>query len=141
MFLRRAFTLVEILLVLAIISIGLVSLTPIIGERTARGDPQIAFFRELLEEHLVIAQEYGVPIHILGFKGSANIMKYDGSRVSIPGVRSVQSVWINDQNTPGLEYEITVYPDGICDHFVIETDGGILFESYPILMTVTRSRL
>jgi prepilin-type N-terminal cleavage/methylation domain-containing protein len=139
MFFRKAFTLVEILIVLAIISVGLVSLTPVIGERTVRGDPQIAFFRELLEEHLVIAQEYGVPINILGFKGSANIVKYDGSRVSIPGVRSVQSVWINGENTGGIEYEITVYPDGLCDHFVIETDGRLIFESYPILMTVTKS--
>jgi hypothetical protein len=68
-------------------------------------------------------------------------MKYDGTRVSIPGIRSVQSVWINDENTGGIEYEITVYPDGLCDHFVIETDNKLLFESYPILMTVTKSRI
>lgn len=140
MFARKAFTLVEILVVLAIISVGVVSVTPIIGERTAKGDPQLAFFTDLLEEHLAIAVEEGIPISIMGFKGSANIVKYDGSRISIPDVKSVQSVRINDENTGGVEYEITVYPDGLCDHFVIETDKGVIFESYPIVMTVSKRR-
>ncbi|MDR2883558.1 MAG: type II secretion system GspH family protein [Deferribacteraceae bacterium] len=137
---RKAFTLIEILIVLAIMSVGIVSVTPILGERTAEGDPQVAFFTELLAEHLLIAQEYGIPISVTGFKGSANIMKYDGTRVAIPDIKSVQSVAVNGEDTGGAEYQITVYPDGLCDHFIIETDSDITFESYPILMTVTKIR-
>ena len=134
----KAFTLVEILLVLAIIGIGLVSVTPILTERTVRGDEVVAFFEELLEEHRKFAVEDGVPVKIIGFKGGANILKHDGHRTSIPGIRSIQTVEINDERTPGIEYHITVYPDGLCDHFILETDRRQLIESYPILMTVTR---
>jgi prepilin-type N-terminal cleavage/methylation domain-containing protein len=135
---KHAFTLIEILIVLAIMSVGIMSVTPILGERTVEGDPQVAFFTELLAEHLLIAQEYGIPISVTGFKGSANIMKYDGTRVAIPDVRSVQTVIVNNENTAGTEYQITVYPDGLCDHFIIETNSDLTFESYPILMTVTK---
>ena len=138
---KKAFTLIEILVVMAILGVAVISVVPAIGERTVKGDEQEAFFKDLIAEHLTIAIDEGVPISIVGFKGSANIEKYDGTRVSIPRVKSVQTVRINGEATPGLEYRITIYPDRICDHFVLETDDKLRIESLPLLMVVKRERI
>jgi prepilin-type N-terminal cleavage/methylation domain-containing protein len=134
----RAFTLVELLVVMAVLGILMSFAAPKLGERTARGDAQSAFFSELLAEHLQYAREEGVPIAIIGFKGSANMEKYSGERVSIPNVKSILSARINGENTQGLEYHITVYPDGICDYFELETDKKLLIASKPLLLTVIK---
>jgi prepilin-type N-terminal cleavage/methylation domain-containing protein len=133
-----AFTLIELLIVLAILGIAMSFAAPKLGERAAKGDIQSAFFKELLEEHLQYAREEGVPITIIGFKGTANMEKYSGERVSIPNVKSILSARINEENTIGLEYHINVYPDGICDYFELETDRKVLITSKPLLMTVFR---
>ena len=125
------------MVVIAIIGLGMLVITPIVSNRVAEGDEQIHFFTQLLEEHLQWAEEEGAPVTIVGFKGSGNILKYDGTRVTIPGVRSIQSAHINDELTEGVEYHITVYPDRICDHFLLESDR-LLFESSPLLMQVTK---
>ncbi|MDR0453214.1 MAG: prepilin-type N-terminal cleavage/methylation domain-containing protein [Deferribacteraceae bacterium] len=132
---EKAFTLIEILVVIAVIGIMMMAMTPVLGERIAKGDAQTAFFNDLLKEHLEIAKAEGVPVEILGFKGSDNMIKYDGDRISIPGIKSVQSARINGENSEGVEYLITVYPDGLCDHFVLETNS-LIIESSPLLMTV-----
>ena len=138
---KKAFTLIEILVVIAILGLMMMAVTPILGERAAKGDPQTAFFNDLLKEHLEIAKTEGVPIEILGFKGSNNMIKHDGNRVSIPGIKSVQSAYINGENTAGVEYTITVYPDGLCDHFVLDTDSYVRIESFPLLMTINREKI
>jgi prepilin-type N-terminal cleavage/methylation domain-containing protein len=135
---HSAFTLIELLIVLAILGIVMTFAAPKLGERTAKGDAQNAFFKELLAEHLQYAREEGVPIAIIGFKGTANMEKYNGEHVSIPNVKSVQSARINGENTIGLEYHINVYPDGICDYFELETDKKVIFASKPLLLTVVK---
>lgn len=132
------FTLIEILIVMVIIGIGFMTFTPKFAERTVGEDPQIKFFRDVLEEHYNEAKRRGEPIALTGFKGSANILKLDGTRVQIPGGKSVASAYVNDENQPGLEYKITVYPDRLCDYFKIEFTGGGIIESMPILLTVRK---
>lgn len=137
---RRAFTFIEIMLVLTIIGIGVFALSPIISEKLAEGDEQLSFFNELLQQHYEAALEEGVPKTILGFKGSANVMTHEGKRLSIPGIKSIQSAVINDEDAAGLEYRLTVYPDGLCDHFIIETDTDELIESIPLMLAVKRQK-
>ena len=136
-----AFTLIEILVVIAILGIMMTAVVPVLGDRTARGDEQTAFFNDLLKEHLAVAKNEGVPVGILGFKGSNNMVRYDGLRVSIPNIESVQSARINGENTAGIEYVITVYPDGLCDYFELDTDGDIRIESSPLLLTISRKKI
>ncbi|MDR2870220.1 MAG: hypothetical protein LBV04_07210, partial [Deferribacteraceae bacterium] len=125
------------MIVLVIVSLGAIMVTPRIAERMIAGDEQLLFFSELLAEHLKLAQEEGAPVSITGFKGSANLLKYDGTRVDIPGLRSIQAAEINDERTTGVEYRITIYPDGLCDHFILESDD-LIFESSPLLMSVSK---
>jgi prepilin-type N-terminal cleavage/methylation domain-containing protein len=138
---RVAFTLIELLVVMAVLGIVMTFAAPKIGERAAAGDTQNAFFKELLAEHLRYAKEEGVPIPIIGFKGTGNMEKYNGEHVSIPGVKSVQSARINGANTVGLEYHINVYPDGICDFFELETDKKLLIVSKPLLLTIVKREI
>lgn len=138
---KKAFTLIEILVIMAILGVAVIMVVPAMGERAVQGDEQEAFFKDLLTEHYNIAQKEGVPIKIVGFKGSANMEKYDGTRISIPKAKSVQSARINGEATPGLEYHITIYPDGICDHFMLDLDDKLRIESLPLLMVVKRERL
>ena len=138
---KKAFTLIEILVVLAILGVAITSVVPMIGERAIHGNETDAFFKDLLQEHFEYAAEQGIPISITGFKGSANLVKYDGTRVSIPQIKSVQSSKINGEYTPGIEYNITVYPDGLCDYFELETTEKVRIVSVPLLMTVKREAL
>jgi prepilin-type N-terminal cleavage/methylation domain-containing protein len=134
----RAFTLIELLVVLAILGMLMSFAAPKLGERAVRGDAQAAFFKELLAEHLKYAKDEGVPITIIGFKGTGNIEKYNGEHVAIPDVKSIQTARINGENTIGIEYHINVYPDGICDYFELETDRKLLIVSKPLLLTVLK---
>lgn len=138
---KKAFTLIEILVVLAILGIAITTVVPMMGQRAIQGNETDAFFKDLLQEHLKHAEEEGIPISITGFKGSANLVKYDGTRVSIPQIKSVQSAKINGEYTPGIEYHITVYPDGLCDYFELETTEKIKIVSVPLLMTIKREAL
>jgi prepilin-type N-terminal cleavage/methylation domain-containing protein len=138
---KRAFTLIEILVVMAILGVAVISFIPKIGDNTVRGDEQVAFFKDLLAEHMALAVQDGVPMVIIGIKGTGNIRKFDGTSVEIPNVKSVQAAYINGEGTPGLEYHIRVYPDGLCDHFVLETTDRLRIESIPLLMTVKKERI
>lgn len=135
---KKAFTLPELLIVLVIIGLTLSFITPVVGTKIAKGDEVAAFFEDLIKEHLAFAVEEGVSVDITGFKGSNSILTYDGLRKSIPQVKSVQSALLNGENADGLEYHIRVYPDGLCDHFVLQTDKGWKIESMPLSMKVRR---
>lgn len=135
---KKAFTLPELLVVLVIIGLTLTFITPMVGTRIAKGDEVISFFEVLMQEHLVFAKEEGVAVNIVGFKGSDNILTYDGLRKNIPQIKSIQSAMINGESAEGLEYHINIYPDGLCDHFILETDKGWKIESIPLSMKVKR---
>jgi hypothetical protein len=48
----------------------------------------------------------------------------------------VLAIYINGENTVGLEYQIAVYPQAICDEFNIKFDNGDNIHSIPLLMQV-----
>jgi len=135
---RNAFTLLEILIVITIIGIGVITLTPQMMRNTVENDNTVTFFNKTLEDALTESRELQAPVSIRGFKGSDNIITAKGERVKIPDDVEVSEVEINEYNTFGTEYEITVYPSGICDYFIINFNNGEFIESTPLLMTVKK---
>lgn len=129
-----AFTLLELMIVMLIIGIGLMAVTPKLANQSVGVDKRLEFFDNLLQEHLQRAIELGRPISFLGFKGSANLITYDGKHREIPDTSSVQKAKVNRYETSGEEYAVRVYPDGLCDYFEITTKDGYIIESIPLLM-------
>lgn len=108
--------------------------TPKITSNAVGIDEKLDFFDKLIKTHHERAIELGRPITFTGFKGSANIVTYDGEREEIPDTESVQEVKVNRYETRNEQYVIRVYPDGLCDHFEIRTIEGQIIESIPLLM-------
>ena len=135
--LKKAFTLIELMVVMLIIGIGLMSVTPKFAAQSVGQDRRLEFFNNLMKDELARAQELGEPVTFTGFKGSANISTYDKESKTIPDTKEVNSVKVNRYETFGNEYSIKVYPDGICDYFEISLNDGNIIESIPLLM-ITR---
>ncbi len=135
---NNAFTLLEIIIVITIIGIGVITLTPQMMRNTVEGDKTVEFFNKILLEALNESREQQAPVSIKGFKGSNNIITAKGERVNIPGITEVTEVEINKYNSFGTEYEITVYPSGICDYFKINFTNEEFIESTPLIMTVRK---
>lgn len=134
---EKAFTVLEVIVVMFIIGLGLMSVVPKMTESTVLGDVRLDFFNKLIAEHLDRSRELGYPISFVGFKGSPNILTYDGKRKVIPNTDFVQEVRINGYNPVGEEYAVRVYPDGICDYFEITFKDKSVIEAIPITM-ITR---
>lgn len=131
---RKAFTLIEILIVLVIIGIGVFTIVPKITERKIKQAPEIDFFNTLLEQHYIIAKQHDKPVYIKGFKGSENFLTYEGKTIKLPLGLSVSSVKINDKLSDQLDFKIYVYPDGISDYFKITLSNDETIESIPLLL-------
>ncbi len=131
---KKAFTLLELMIVMLIIGIGLMTFTPKITDSAVGIDKRLDFFDKLLKSQYERAVELGRPISFTGFKGSANILTYDGEQEEIPDTDSVQKAKVNNYETKNEEYAVRVYPDGICDHFEITLKDGYIIESIPLLM-------
>ncbi len=129
----KAFTLLELMIVLLILGIGLMTFTPQIVDEVIGIDSKIAFFDELIETHHERSIELGMPVSFTGFKGSANILTHDGERVTIPDVDSVQKAIVNGYETMGEEYSVRVYPDGLVDYFMVIFKNEQAIESVPIM--------
>ncbi len=129
----KAFTLLELMVVLMILGVGLMTLTPRIANEAIGVDERLLFFDELLKEHHTRAVELGMPVTFTGFKGSGNILTHDGERVTIPDVDSVQVAIVNGQETSSEEYLIRIYPDGLVDYFMLVFKDDDVVESVPIL--------
>lgn len=134
---KKAFTLLELMVVMLILGVGLMTVTPKLAERSVGVDTRLDFFNKLIAEHLVRSREMGRPVAFTGFKGSANIITYDGKHKEIPNTASVQGSKVNGYETKGEEYAVRVYPDGICDHFELTFKDKAVIESIPLMM-VTR---
>lgn len=134
LFIKHGFTLLELMIVMLIIGIGLMAFTPKITSQSVGIDEKLDFFDKLIKNQHERSIELGRPVTFTGFKGSANILTYDGEKEEIPDTSSVQEVKVNRYETKGEEYVIRVYPDGICDHFEIKTKEGVIIESIPLLM-------
>lgn len=132
---KRAFTILELMVVMTIIGIGFMSIAPKLAEKSVGVDPRLDFFDKLIGEHLVRSRELGRPVAFTGFKGSANIITHDGKHKEIPDTASVQEAKVDGYETKGEEYAIRVYPDGLCDHFELVLKNKAVIESLPLLMT------
>jgi len=132
---NRAFTLIELMVVMLIIGIGLMSVTPSIVDRSVSTDNRLDFFNTLIDDHLVRAIELGRPVLFIGFKGSANIQTHDGKSLTIPNTKSIQEAKVNGYETRGLEYAIRIYPDGVVDYFELQDSEEFIIESLPLLMS------
>lgn len=135
---KNAFTLLEVIIVITIIGIGVITMTPQLIRNTVEQDKTVTFFNKTLTDALTESKEQQVPVSIKGFKGSDNIIIASGEKTEIPGVSSVNNVEINDSDTYGTEYEITVYPNGICDYFKLTFPDGSYLESSPLLLEVNK---
>ena len=132
-----AFTLLELMVVIVVMGVGFIFAAPRLAHKASVGDEQTAFFNELIKEHYNEAIRIGSPVKFIGFKGSTGILKYDGVRVSIPGIKSVNSVILNGKRVNGIEYHVAVYPNGMCDYFFLEAQN-IYIESKPLLMRTVK---
>lgn len=132
---KKAFTLMELMVVMLIIGIGLMSLTPQITSKSVGVDPRLEYLDKLIKDEWARSIELGQPIAITGFKGSANFLNHDKESKTLPDTKEVSEITINKYQVRGNEYAIRVYPDGFCDYFEMTLDDGKIIESIPLLMT------
>ena len=135
---NNAFTLLEIIIVITIIGIGVITMTPQMMRNTVEQDKTVEFFNKTLKQALKESREQQAPVSIKGFKGSDNLITVSGERTEIPGISTVNNAEINDSNAYGTEYEITVFPNGICDYFKLTFQDGSYVESSPLLLKVNK---
>lgn len=135
---NNAFTLLEIIIVITIIGIGVITMTPQMMRNTVEQDKTVEFFNKTLKQALKESREQQAPVSIKGFTGSDNLITVSGERTEIPGISTVNDVEINDSNADGTEYEITVFPNGICDYFKLTFADGSYIESSPLLLQVNK---
>jgi len=131
----RGFTLLEILIVMVIAGLGLMTVAPRLAENTILSDKTEVFFNDIIKTNLELASTLNTQVFVTGYKGSDNMLLYDGSRVKIPA-GYVSDVYINKEMTTGTEYYIYFYPDGIFDQFDIIFSGKDSVESFPALRQV-----
>lgn len=132
---NKAFTLMELMVVMLIIGIGLMGITPQLTTQSVGIDPRLEYMDKLIKDEYVRSIELGQPIAITGFKGSPNLLNHDKESKTIPSTKSVEEATINKYQVQGNEYAIRVYPDGFCDYFELTLDDGKVIESVPLLMT------
>ncbi len=131
---KKAFTLMEIMVVMLIVGIGLMGLTPKFTSKSVGIDSRLDYLDKLIKAEWTRSIELGQPIVITGFKGSANLLNHDKETKTIPDIKEVVDVIINRYQTRGNEYAIRVYPDGLCDYFELTLNDGKIIESIPLLM-------
>lgn len=132
---NKAFTLMELMVVMLIIGIGLMGITPQLTTQSVGVDPRLEYMDKLIKDEYLRSIELGQPIAITGFKGSPNLLNHDKESKTIPSTKSVEEATINKYQVQGNEYAIRVYPDGFCDYFELTLDDGKVIESVPLLMT------
>lgn len=135
---KKAFTLIEIIVVIAIIGVGVISFTPQLIRNTVEQDDTVQFFNDLIAGAYKESLSMQQPVSIRGFKGSDNIINASGEKKEIPGVSAVNNIEINEHGSFSTEYEITVYPSGICDYFKIYFGENSYIESTPLIMKVSK---
>ncbi len=127
----RGFVLIELLIVLAILSVVFFYLTPTsVNLFKANRNVDVEKLNSVINMALSEAQESGFPQYIWGEKGSNNI--HFGKRtVSLSG--DVFSVKVNGKYQEGLEYRFRVYPCGVMDSVKMVLYGEKKLVSLPLL--------
>ncbi len=132
----KAFTFIEILIILAILGFSSLILIPVMTSNVKGKNKLEDFFNENIKESYVLAKKNGKPVYISGFKGSPNLILPNGKSVKLPDGISILRIKIDDKDITGLKYYIGIYPQGICDYFELVMDNGRIIESVPLLMKV-----
>ena len=133
---KKAFTLLELLIVLLLIGIGLMSVTPRMLENIVEPNRTVKFFNDLLNDMYEEAMKQKQPVFITGFKGSSSFLLPDGSYREIPENNINVKAEINEIKQLGNRFYIYIYPQGLCDYFIIELSNGKYVESIPLIMRV-----
>ena len=133
---KKAFTLLELLIVLLLIGIGLMSITPRMLENIVEPNRTVKFFNDLLGDMYEEAKKQKQPVFITGFKGSSKFLLPDGSYREIPENNVNMKTEINEIRQLDNRFHIYIYPQGVCDYFVIELSNGKHIESIPLIMRV-----
>jgi len=133
---RKGFTLLEILIVIAIAGLGLMTVAPRLAENTILTDRTEVFFDRIIETHLKTAKELNRQIFITLYSGSDNVKMYDETVESIPA-GNISRAFVNDREAQGLDFSIYFYPDGVFDHFRLVFSDSEL-EAYPALSKAVR---
>ncbi len=136
----QGFTFVELMVVMVIISMGMFLLVPkVVSGLLDRQNPITEEFNSVLKEAKKKAVKDRQKIGIRFVMGSEHFY-LDDKEYTLPGERSVNRAWLNEEQTSGMEFFVNAYPDGICDYFVIELSGGLKIKSNPLLCEVIVER-
>jgi prepilin-type N-terminal cleavage/methylation domain-containing protein len=140
----EGFTLIELLIVLLIIGIGFMSITPKLFENVVEPNKKVAFFNDLLTKYAEKAIDKGYPITLEGSKTSLKIIVKDEEEnndkkeeIDIPFDTTMSSFEVNGEKFFSNEFDINIYPDKICDHFIINFSDDTSIESIPLLLKVS----
>lgn len=144
----RGFTLIELLIVLLIIGVGFMSITPKLFENVVEPNKKVAFFNDLLDKYSKEAIEKGYPIVLEGSKNTSKIIiKNEGTEINkkeeeidIPFDTFISSIEVNGEKFFSNKFNISIYPDKICDHFIINFNDDTSIESIPILLKVSEAK-
>ena len=140
----KAFTLIELLIVLLIIGIGFMSITPKLFENVVEPNKKVAFYNDILSEYSKKAYEKGHPIILEGSKNSSKLIvkneeienNNDITEIDIPFDTQMDSIEVNGEKFFASKFYINIYPDKLCDHFVINYNDDTSIESVPLLLKV-----
>jgi len=129
---KRGFTLLEVLVVIVILTIGFVSFVPKLGSFFDKENNEtIQFINTLITKAYKKAVEEDRPVIIWGVKGSNNI--YLGGK-NYEFKKDVFSVKVNDSYQEGLRYYFFIYPSGIMDKVEILFEDNEKVVSLPVLL-------
>jgi prepilin-type N-terminal cleavage/methylation domain-containing protein len=143
----RGFTLIELLIVLLIIGIGFMSITPKLFENVVEPNKKVLFFNDLLNKYSKEAYEKGHPITLEGSKNTSKIIVRDEelddtkkekvTEIDIPYDTLMNNIEVNGEKFFSNKFSINIYPDKICDHFIINYNDDTAIESIPLLLKVS----
>jgi len=132
---HRAFSLVELMIVIVIFGISLMFIVPKMVEKYTENNPVVKQFDLVIKNAYNKALAINKGVFVKGVKGS-NILSLDNKTYKIDGITSFNSAKINDKPQNGIDFYFGVYPDGIMDTFEIVTANNVKIVSDSLNMKV-----
>lgn len=130
---KRGFTLIEVVVVMAILSIAFVSFMPKMTSffTEKEQDPAIKLLNSLTQKAFEEAREGHCPAVIWGTKGSNHIY-YANKQYTLP--EDVFDVKVDGGYQEGLRYYFLIYPDGMMDEVKVRFENDKTIQSLPLLL-------
>jgi len=132
---RRAFSLIELMIVIVIFGISLMFIVPKMVEKYTENSPVKKQFEEVIQIAYNRALSSNKGIFVQGVKGG-NTLSFDNETYKIDEITSFNSAKINNQLQSGLNFYFGVYPDGFVDTFEIVTSNNVKIISDSLNMKV-----